>query len=281
MISEPDRFVDEFIDAGCDSITFHVEVEPERIEPTLRRIRAAGRAAGLAVKPATPLTALEPYRRLLDIVMVMTVEPGFGGQAFLRDVAKEKVLAARDYLSHKPVDAEVHVDGGVNRETAELAGGLGADILVVGSVLWIKGRDMAREIRLVRALADEGYQYQLNDGVPPSPRGRWVRFTALPWRFARRFMDEIEVGDVPVVLLRGDGRINPDGVRDYEMLVPIEAEALVIERHAAARERYAEEAEAWRASFLPAAAPDPSADAADAADPVAATDAAAGDAASG
>ncbi|HSL32819.1 MAG TPA: ribulose-phosphate 3-epimerase, partial [Candidatus Limnocylindrales bacterium] len=149
MISEPGRYIDEYIDAGCDSITFHVEID-EPIEPTLRAIRAAGRAAGLAVKPKTPLTTLEPYRKLLDIVLVMTVEPGFGGQSFMRDVASEKLLAAREYLSHKPHGAEVHVDGGINRETAEFVGGLGVDVLVVGSVLWIKGRNMGREIRLVK-----------------------------------------------------------------------------------------------------------------------------------
>ena len=186
MISDPLQYVDEFLEAGCDSITFHVEVDPAQIEPTLRAIRKAGRAAGLAVKPKTPLTALEPYRELLDIVLVMTVEPGFGGQAFMKDVAAEKLLAARDYLSHKPVGAEVHVDGGVNRETAELVGGLGVDILIVGSVLWIKGRDMGREIRLVRALADEGYQYRLNHGKPPTPRDAMVTFAQLPKAFARR-----------------------------------------------------------------------------------------------
>ncbi|HEY0444379.1 MAG TPA: ribulose-phosphate 3-epimerase, partial [Candidatus Limnocylindrales bacterium] len=169
MVSEPGRFIHEYLDAGCDSVTIHVEID-EPIAPTLEAIRAAGRAAGLSVKPATPLSALEPYRLLLDIVLVMTVEPGFGGQAFMKDVAKDKLLAAREYLSHKPVGGEVHVDGGINRETAELVGGLGVDILVVGSALWIKGHDMGREIRLVRALADEGYQYQLNDGKPPIPR---------------------------------------------------------------------------------------------------------------
>lgn len=249
MIAEPRRYVDEFIDAGCDSITIHVEVEAEQIAPTLRAIRSAGRAAGLALRPATPLNALAPYRELLDIVMVMTVEPGFGGQSFMREVARDKVLAARSYLAHKPVDAEVHVDGGVNRETAEIVGGLGADILVVGSVLWVKGHDMGREIRLVRALADEGYQYQLNDGLPPTPRDRWVGFTSLPKAFAARLMAEIEAGGIPALMLRGDGIVNPDGVRDYELLVPAEAEALTIERHAAARERYGRQAEAWRASF--------------------------------
>jgi ribulose-phosphate 3-epimerase len=249
MISEPGRYVDDYIEAGCDSITFHVEVDAGQIVPTLQAIRAAGRAAGLALRPATPLTALEPYQHLLDIVMVMTVEPGFGGQSFMRDVAREKVLAARAYLAHRPVDAEVHVDGGVNRETAELVGGLGADVLVVGSVLWVKGHDPAREIRLVKALADEGYQYQLNDGVPPIPRDRWVGFTSLPRALAKRFMADIEAGGIPVLMLRGDGQVNPDGVRDYELLVPAPAEALAIERHAGDRERWAAEADRWRASF--------------------------------
>jgi ribulose-phosphate 3-epimerase len=248
MISEPGRYIDEYIDAGCDSITFHVEID-EPIEPTLRAIRAAGRAAGLAVKPKTPLTALEPYRRLLDIVLVMTVEPGFGGQSFMRDVASEKLLAARDYLSHKPHGAEVHVDGGVNRETAEFVGGLGVDVLVVGSVLWIRGRNMGREIRLVKALADEGYQYGLNDGRPPIPRDRMVTFTRLPKHLAWQFMREIEEGGIPVLPLRGAGGFNPDGVRDYDLMVPATVEQLVVERHAAARDRYAAEAEAWREAY--------------------------------
>ena len=226
MVDEPGRYLDEYLEAGCDSITFHVEID-EEIAPTLRRIRAAGRAAGLAVKPATPLSALEPYRELLDIVLVMTVEPGFGGQSFMKDVASDKLLAARDLLSHKAFGGEVHVDGGINRETAEFAGGLGVDILVVGSALFIKGHDMGREIRLIRALADEGYQYTLNDGVPPIPRDLMVTFTSLPMHIAGPFMDEIEAGGVPVVMLRGDGQMNPDGVRDYDLLVPASTEAIV------------------------------------------------------
>jgi ribulose-phosphate 3-epimerase len=249
MISEPGRFLDEYLDAGCDSITFHVEIE-EEIAPILERIRAAGRAAGLALRPATSLDALLPYQELLDIVMVMTVVPGFGGQTFMRDVAKGKLLPARDLLSHKVYGGEVHVDGGVNRETAELVGALGVDILVVGSALFTKGRDMGREVRLIRALADEGYQYGLNDGVPPIPRDRMVTFTALPKHLAHRLMDEIEAGGVPVVMLRGEGRINPDGIRDYDLLVPATVEALVIERHSQARERYQRAAEAWREAFI-------------------------------
>ena len=240
MISEPGRYLDQYLDAGCDSITFHVEID-EAIAPILERIRATGRAAGLA---------LRPYEELLDIVMVMTVEPGFGGQVFMRDVAKEKLLAARDLLSHKAYGGEVHVDGGVNRETAEFVGALGVDILVVGSALFTKGRDMGREVRLIKALADEGYQYGLNNGVPPIPRDRMVTFASLPKPIARRFMDEIEAGGIPVVMLRGDGQINPDGVRDYDLLVPATVEALVVERHGDVRAAYLREAAEWREAFI-------------------------------
>jgi len=252
MISEPGRYIEEYLDAGCDSITLHVEIE-EAIEPTLRRIREAGRAAGLAVKPKTPLSALEPYAELLDIVMVMTVEPGFGGQSFMRDVAQDKLLPARDVLRHKAYGGEVHVDGGVNRETAEFVGAQGTDVLVVGSALFVKGRDMGREVRLIRALADEGYQFQLNDGRPPIPRDRMVRFTALPKHLAHELTDTIEAGGIPVIMLRSDGRMNPDGVRDYDLLVPASAEALVVERHGAARDDYDRRAEAWRETFTTAA----------------------------
>jgi ribulose-phosphate 3-epimerase len=249
MISEPGRYLDEYLDAGCDSITIHVEIQ-EEIAPTLERIRAAGRAAGLSMRPATPLDALRPYQPLLDIVMVMTVEPGFGGQTFMKDIARDKLLPARDLLSHKAFGGEVHVDGGVNRETAEFVGGKGVDILVVGSALFTKGRDMAREIRLIRALADEGYQYELNNGVPPIPRDRMVTVTSLPKHLAHRLMDEIEAGGIPVVMLRGSGQINPDGVRDYDLMVPASVEDLVRGRHTESRLAYEHEAEAWREAFI-------------------------------
>jgi ribulose-phosphate 3-epimerase len=226
MISEPGRYIDEYLDAGCDSISFHVEID-EDIAATLRAIRAAGRAAGLAVKPKTPLTALEPYRELLDIITVMTVEPGFGGQSFMADVAKAKILDARGYLAHKLHGAEVHVDGGVNRETAELVGGLGADILVVGSALWLKGRDMGREVRLIRSLADEGYQYMLNGGVAPIPRDRLVTFATLPRPAARTLRTEIEAAGIPVLLFRSsqDPADMDDDDRRWDLLVPASSEA--------------------------------------------------------
>jgi ribulose-phosphate 3-epimerase len=172
MISEPGRYMDQFIDAGCDSITFHVEVE-EPIEPTLLKIRKAGRLAGLAIKPATPLSALDPYRDLLDIVMVMTVEPGFGGQKFITEAAAKIDPAHqvfRDRPGERPSQREVHVDGGVNRDTAEYCGALGVDILVVGSTLWKKGRDIEREINLIKSLAEEGYRSRPPAGRPSKKR---------------------------------------------------------------------------------------------------------------
>jgi ribulose-phosphate 3-epimerase len=148
MTSEPGRFLRDYLDAGCDSITFHVEIQDE-IQPTLDAIRAAGRLAGLALKPKTPLGALDPYRGHLDIVMVMTVEPGFGGQAFMPQPAR-KIAAAREYVG---AAGRVQVDGGVNAETAEIVGRLGADVLVVGTALW-RAQDMAGEIRRIRGIAE-------------------------------------------------------------------------------------------------------------------------------
>jgi ribulose-phosphate 3-epimerase len=152
MIAEPGRWTHEFLDAGCDSITFHVEVDAPQIGPSLEAIRAAGRAAGLSVKPATPLVGLAPYRHLLDIVLVMTVEPGFGGQSFMDDVAEAKLGPARAWLD--PGGAcEVQVDGGGRRETAEVIGLGGTDVIVAGSALY-RAPDMAAEVELIRSIAN-------------------------------------------------------------------------------------------------------------------------------
>jgi len=152
MIAQPGRWTDEFLDAGCDSITFHVEVDAGQVRPALERIREAGRAAGLSVKPGTPLSALAPYRDLLDIVLVMTVEPGFGGQSFMADVAAAKLGPARDRLD--PAGAcEVQVDGGAKRETAEAIGRGGTDVVVAGSALY-RADDMAAEVAHIRSIVD-------------------------------------------------------------------------------------------------------------------------------
>ena len=132
MVSEPGRYIDEYLDAGCDSITIHVEID-EPIAPTLEAIRAAGRAAGLALKPGTPVTALEPYAELLDIVMIMTVEPGFGGQSFMKDVLAAKAAGARELLQPQAVRRRgPRRWRDQPRDRRVRRGSYGVDVLVVG-----------------------------------------------------------------------------------------------------------------------------------------------------
>lgn len=153
MISAPGRYVASFLDAGSDSITFHVEVEePDEVKhETLERIRAARRQPGLAVSPATSVDAVRPFVDALGIIMVMTVEPGFGGQRFMVEQAP-KIADARKLLGGRPGTA-VHVDGGVSSETADIVGGHGVDVCVVGSALFQRGHDAAREVEAVRKAA--------------------------------------------------------------------------------------------------------------------------------
>jgi ribulose-phosphate 3-epimerase len=153
MISEPARYIDRFIDAGADTLTFHVEVEGSDAlkHDTIERIAAAGRVPGLAVSPATPSTAVADFVEQLGIVMVMTVEPGFGGQHFMAEPAA-KIAEARRMLGDRP-GTEVHVDGGVSADTAGLVGGYGVDVCVVGSALFQRGRDAALEVGAVKAAA--------------------------------------------------------------------------------------------------------------------------------
>ncbi|MDQ3447910.1 MAG: ribulose-phosphate 3-epimerase [Chloroflexota bacterium] len=149
MISQPTRYVPRFLEAEPESITFHLEVDEtdEDKVATLSAIQGAGCGPGLAVSPATPMDALRPYLDLLDAIMVMTVEPGFGGQRFMAEAAP-KIGQAREWLA--PAGGAVHVDGGINRDTAALAGAHGADVYVVGSALFQRGQDAADEVRLVR-----------------------------------------------------------------------------------------------------------------------------------
>ncbi len=152
MITDPLRWGPMFVEAGCESVSLHVEVEERQVRPALELIRAAGRAAGLSVRPGTPLDALTPYRDLLDIILVMTVEPGFGGQSFMTDVANTKLAAARAWLD--PAGAcEVQVDGGGRAATAEVIGRGGTDVIVSGSALY-RAEDMVAEVAAIKAIAN-------------------------------------------------------------------------------------------------------------------------------
>jgi ribulose-phosphate 3-epimerase len=150
MISEPARYIDRFIAAGADTITFHVEVDEsdESKHETIAKIRGADRIPGLAVSPRTPTSAVYEFLGELGIIMVMTVEPGFGGQHFMAEPAA-KIAEARRMFGNRP-DAQVHVDGGVSSQTAGIVGGYGVDVCVVGSALFQRGQDAADEVRAVK-----------------------------------------------------------------------------------------------------------------------------------
>ncbi len=145
MIVEPKRYVRDFADAGSDMITIHVEAE-EDVEETLELIRSLGKKAGLSLNPDTPFSAVEPYMHLLDLLLVMTVQPGFGGQSF-RTYCLPKIREARDYVDSRGLRVEIVVDGGVNRETGQACVEHGATVLAAGSALFGK-EDMAAEIAL-------------------------------------------------------------------------------------------------------------------------------------
>lgn len=130
MMERPWMMVDEFRAAGADHITVHLEACRETRE-VLRQIRATGAKAGLALKPATPYAAIAPYLPDLDILLVMTVEPGFGGQAFMPEMM-EKVSAARDLRAKKNLSFVIEVDGGIAEDTARTARAAGADVFVAG-----------------------------------------------------------------------------------------------------------------------------------------------------
>jgi len=154
MIDDPDRWAPAYAEAGATSVTFHAEAAgaPVRLA---RELRAAGARAGLALKPATPV---EPYADLLpelDMVLVMTVEPGFGGQPFL-DTCLPKVRRAREMVRRSGLDVWVQVDGGISVETVERAAEAGADVFVAGSAVY-RAEDAAAEVERLRSLATRAY----------------------------------------------------------------------------------------------------------------------------
>ena len=137
MISDPLRYIDATARAGADLITFHLEALPYKglVHKTIAAIRAAGCKVGLSIKPGTPVSAVLPYLDQLDLVLVMSVEPGFGGQKFM-PAALEKLSGLRAAcagLEHPPL---LEVDGGVNAETGPRCVAAGADVLVMGSALF-------------------------------------------------------------------------------------------------------------------------------------------------
>jgi ribulose-phosphate 3-epimerase len=153
MISEPARYLERFIAAGPDTITFHYEIDDSAHgkHATLARIRDAGRGAGLAINPSTPAKVLGAFADDLSMVIVMTVEPGFGAQRFMSGPAA-KISDVRHMFRDRP-RFSVHADGGVSAETAEVVGSHGVTTCIVGSALFQRGRDAALEVQEVKRAA--------------------------------------------------------------------------------------------------------------------------------
>jgi ribulose-phosphate 3-epimerase len=136
MIEHADHYAPRFVEAGANSITVHVEPEARHdVTATLRSLHAAGCRAGLSLNPATPFAAVEPYLSQIDLLLVMTVHPGFGGQAF-RPEMMEKVRAARAWKESNNSPLDIEVDGGINVETAALSAKNGANVLVAGTSIF-------------------------------------------------------------------------------------------------------------------------------------------------
>ena len=133
MITNPGALLEDYVRAGANGITFHVELGDPR--PLIDRIRAQGLDVGLSVSPETPFEVVEPYLELLDTLLIMSVHPGFGGQAFIPEVLS-KVEAARRIIDDRNLSVLVEVDGGITIDTAVPAGAAGADILVAGSAVF-------------------------------------------------------------------------------------------------------------------------------------------------
>ena len=134
MIEEPDRYISQFKAAGADMLTVHAEA-CKHLDSTLNHIREAGMKAGVAINPATPLCVVEEVLGILDMVLIMAVNPGFGGQKYI-PYTTEKVKRLKEMLKNKNLDVDIEVDGGISKNTMDLALDAGANILVIGSAIF-------------------------------------------------------------------------------------------------------------------------------------------------
>ena len=149
MIDKPIRYVEDFVKAGADWLTIHVEADqPQNTLDALDKIRALGCKAGIVLKPRTPVEAAIPYLEKCDMILIMTVEPGFGGQKFMAD-QMPKIKQLREWLDDINPDCLVEVDGGVDAVTCEVCKENGADVLVAGSA-YFKAEDRAAFVKIIQ-----------------------------------------------------------------------------------------------------------------------------------
>lgn len=149
MIAKPHRYVEEFCKNGADLVVFHVEAdEPQDIIAAIDTVRHCGKKVGLALKPKTPAEVVFPFLPVLDLVLVMTVEPGFGGQKFMADMLP-KIQTLRSYIDKNGLECELEVDGGIDANTSPLVKEAGANVLVAGSAVF-RQTDRAAAIQAIR-----------------------------------------------------------------------------------------------------------------------------------
>ena len=145
MVTDPTFFSKVFLDAGADSITFHYEAIPnkEKIEELATLIHASGKKAGLSIKPKTDVSVLAPYLNTFDMFLIMSVEPGFGGQSFIPETV-QRISELKKIIVENDSKALIEIDGGINQETGKMCKEAGADILVAGSYVFKK--DIAQAV---------------------------------------------------------------------------------------------------------------------------------------
>lgn len=166
MISQPLRFIEQFADAGSDLIAFHVEADDPPAE-VIAAIHRSGRTAGLALNPETSAGAVLPYLDQLELLLLMTVHPGFGGQSFIADVLP-KMRALHDEIVRRGLDLPIAVDGGVALETIGPAFAAGGDVLVAGSALYRTDGDLAPVVGALREAALAGLSGDLAAARAPT-----------------------------------------------------------------------------------------------------------------
>ncbi len=148
MISEPMRYIDDFADAGADIITFHIESDSD-IDKTIDKIKSRGIKAGLVLKPKTPAEAVFPYLDRLDLVLIMTVEPGFGGQSFMADMMP-KVEAIKAEINRRGLNVLIEADGGIGDATIAEVARAGVDVSVAGTAVF-KAENPSQAIKRLAA----------------------------------------------------------------------------------------------------------------------------------
>ncbi len=152
MVADPDRFIDDVATAGADIITVHAEA-CRHLHRVVHQIKDTGNRAGVAINPSTPVTAIEEVLPDLDLVLVMTVNPGYGGQAYI-GIMESKIARVRSLIDEQGLQTELEVDGGLKPETAGRAAKAGGRVLVAGSAVYASGSSVADSISAIRVAAE-------------------------------------------------------------------------------------------------------------------------------